>query len=413
MPGVPAYEFLAPRDTLLELAGLDVHRDAFGPLAHDAEHLARLSFVEHVLAPQFHGVNPESVGQFVHRRFEAGEPLNGAVSAEGARGHLVRVHHVPAETDRHRLVVARQGLGAGAHEGGERVFAVGASVGEHLHIDRPQHSVWVRAEPHCDAHLVAGEGGLEDLAAGEGEAGGPARLHGDHGDIGFAVDVLCPADTSAYPRLYDADPVQGHLEGESQEAPRVPGVLRRRHDDEPTVQVDVAEGRVRLEGDVLLGLRMYRRLHSDRRSRKFLFHIADLHAVGCGDVARRLEADGEHLVDTGLGVDDDGIVEGLLEIEHGLQHLILDLDEGGGLLRDRFALGGDHGHLVADVAHVFVEDEAVVWTRLRVALSCPRYGNARAVLPGEHAGDSGKRERLDGVDRENAGEGVGAAHEFT
>jgi hypothetical protein len=105
----------------------------------------------------------------------------------------------------------------------------------------------------------------------------------------------------------------------------------------------------------------------------------------------------------GLGVDDYGVVEGLFKVEHGLQHFILHLDERGGLFRDRFALGGDNRHLIADVAHVFVEDEAVVRARFRVALSGPRDGNARAVLPREHAGDAGKSERsLGSIERMRA-----------
>ncbi len=125
------------------------------------------------------------------------------------------------------------------------MFAIGPGIGEHLHVDRAQHPVLVRAEPHFDAHFVAGEGGLEDFAAGEGEPRRPAGLHGDHRDVGLDVDVLFPAESSSDPRLHDADLAEGHLECPPKKPARMPGVLRRSHDDEPALHVEIAEGSVR------------------------------------------------------------------------------------------------------------------------------------------------------------------------
>ena len=70
----------------------------------------------------------------------------------------------------------------------------------------------------------------------------------------------------------------------------------------------------------------------------------------------------------GLVVDDGAVSGGILRVarvEDGGQHLVIDLDETQGALGGLCGLRGDDGHLVAHVAHLVLEDQAVIWGSAR------------------------------------------------
>ena len=111
-------------------------------------------------------------------------------------------------------------------------------------------------------------------------------------------------------------------------------------------------------------------------------------------------------------MDHDVVIECLGKVEQGLEHLVVDLDELERLVGGHLGLGGDDRHLLVLIAHQVLENQAVVGTRLRIALP----GNGKAalghVLVGVDAHDARHLQRARRIDGADLGAGIGAALEF-
>ena len=108
----------------------------------------------------------------------------------------------------------------------------------------------------------------------------------------------------------------------------------------------------------------------------------------------------------------DVVIECLGKVEQGLEHLVVDLDELECLVGGLLGLGGDDRHLLVLVTYQVLEDQAVVGTRLRIALAGDGKAALGHVLVGvdaHHAGHFQGARRIDGAD---LGAGIGAALEF-
>ena len=111
-------------------------------------------------------------------------------------------------------------------------------------------------------------------------------------------------------------------------------------------------------------------------------------------------------------MDHDVVIECLGKVEQRLEHLVVDLDELERLVGGLLGLGGDNRHLLVLVTDEVLEDQAVVGTRLRIALT----GDGKAALGhiligvnAHHAGHLQGARRINGAD---LGAGIGAALEF-
>ena len=89
--------------------------------------------------------------------------------------------------------------------------------------------------------------------------------------------------------------------------------------------------------------------------------------------------------------------------------LIFDLDERGGLIGDLRRAGDDAGDAVADMAHLQIEEAAVVRGRLGIALTGLHIVRLRRIVRGKDGGDAGQLFRLARVDGLDVGAGKGAA----
>ena len=172
------------------------------------------------------------------------------------------------------------------------------------------------------------------------------------------------------------------------------------------------EGSEGLHGRGLRGLASVGALKYDVALGEGLVQVAKVAGTAAHQVARDVAALREHKGHVALGVDHDVVIERLGKVEQRLEHLIVDLDELERLVGGLLGLGGDNRHLLVLVAHEVLEDQAVVGTRLRIALS----GNGKAplghVLVGvdaHHARHLQGTRRVDGAD---LGAGIGAALEF-
>ena len=68
-------------------------------------------------------------------------------------------------------------------------------------------------------------------------------------------------------------------------------------------------------------------------------------------------------------MDQDGVILGLVEVQNGLQHIILDFDQAQGAVNRRGGLARDDGDRIADKTYAAVQDQAVIRRRLRIGLA--------------------------------------------
>ena len=111
-------------------------------------------------------------------------------------------------------------------------------------------------------------------------------------------------------------------------------------------------------------------------------------------------------------MDHDVVIECLGKVEQRLEHLVVNLDELERLVGGLLGLGGDDRHLLVLVANEVLENQAVVGTRLRIALTGDGKAALGHVLVGvnaHHARHLQGARRIDGAD---LGAGIGAALEF-
>ena len=148
--------------------------------------------------------------------------------------------------------------------------------------------------------------------------------------------------------------------------------------------------------------------------RKHRVDVAVAALIVCAQVALIIRADRRQALPVVLGMDEDGVVLGLGEVEQRLKHLVLDLDEAHRLFHALLVLARNNGDDVADKAHVAVDDQTVIGTRLGVGLTGLRIAAAvlRHILPCENALHAGHLHRRSGVDALNDGVRVGRAQEL-
>ena len=111
-------------------------------------------------------------------------------------------------------------------------------------------------------------------------------------------------------------------------------------------------------------------------------------------------------------MDHDVVIERLGKVEQGLEHLVIDLDELECLVGGLLGLGGDDRHLLVLVAYQVLENQAVVGTRLRIALAGDgkaAFGHVLVGVDAHHARHLQGARRIDGAD---LGAGIRAALEL-
>ena len=111
-------------------------------------------------------------------------------------------------------------------------------------------------------------------------------------------------------------------------------------------------------------------------------------------------------------MDHDVVIERLGKVEQGLEHLIVDLDELECLVGGLLGLGGDDRHLLVLVANQVLENQAVVGTRLRIALTGDGKAALGHVLVGVDAHHAGHLQGARCIDGADLGAGIGAAFEL-
>ena len=258
------------------------------------------------------------------------------------------------------------------------------------------------------ARVARGDGLLAGVAAIARTAG----LLGDERHEDLAAARLLGAKSAADARLNDLYLRLRDIERLRDHAAHVEGHLRRGgHRDAPK-RVGRREGSEGLHGRGLRGLAGVGAGEDDVALGEGLVQVAIIAGTAAHQVARDIPALREHKGHVALGVNHDVIIERLGKVEQRLEHLIVNLNELERLVGGLLGLGGDDRHLFVLVTDEVLEDQAVVGTRLRIALAGDGKAALGHVLVGvdaHHAGHLQGARRIDGA---NLGAGIRAALEL-
>ena len=371
-----------------------------------------LALAHDVLKAQVGGVHVQHVGELVDGTLHGKLALGGTVTAIRAAAVGIGVDGVPAKAARLHMVVDRQALVAREADRRGGVLAVRAGVGQRVQIDGRDGAVVHGAQLNGHLHLVARVARGDGLLTGVATVARAAGLLGDECHEDLAAARLLGAKTATDARLNDLHLRLRNVERLRDHAAHVEGHLRRGGHRDTTERVGCREGTEGLHGRGLRGLAGVGAGEDDVALGERLVKVAKIAGTAAHQVARNVAALREHKGHVALGVDHDVVIECLGKVEQRLEHLIVDLDELERLVGGLLALGGDDRHLLVLVTDEVLENQAVVGTRLRIALASDGKAALGHVLVGvdaHHAGNLQGARRIDGA---NLGAGIRAALEL-
>ena len=343
-----------------------------------------------VAPAQVERVDADSAGELVERGFDAEDHLAEAVTAEGARGEVVRIdapgiHPLVG----HPVEAHRFGAAVEHHPGA--VVAVGAGVGEHTELESGEAAGVVGAEGDVDAHGVPARGEGELVGAAELVLhGSPGLQHGEGDDV-LRQDLLLAAETAADPGREDAQPLRSEVEQAADLAVHQERHLRAGAQDEPVAVcrgvgfagLQPADGRVRLQVGVRHSLGLPAAAHDVGGARQpgrdvtvFAVQLGHQVAGRVGKPAR----DGILVpVHQGSAGQESGV-----RVEDGGERFVVDLDQAAGGLGDGQGVGDDGRDALAVEPHHRIEHEGVVGVVEAVLVSGGGEQGGRGVGVGEH-----------------------------
>ena len=292
------------------------------------------------------------------------------------------------------------------------MLAVRAGVGQRVQIDGRDGAVVHGAQFNGHLHLVARVARGDGLLAGVAAVARTAGLLGNECHEDLAAARLLGAKAAADARLNDLHLRLRDIERLRDHAAHVEGHLRRGgHRDTPE-RVGRREGAEGFHGCGLRGLAGVSASEDDVALGEGLVQVAIIAGTAAHQVASNVAALREHKGHVALGVDHNVIIECLGKVEQRLEHLIVDLNELERLVGGLLGLGGDDRHLLVLVTDEVLENQAVVGTRLRIALTGDGKAALGHVLVGVDAHDAGYLQGARRIDGADLGAGIGAALEL-
>ena len=354
----------------------------------------------------------QHVGELVDGALHGKLALGGTVAAIRAAAVGVGVDGIPPKAARLHMVVDGQALVARKADRRGGMLAIGAGVGQRVQIDGRDGAVVHGTQLNGHLHLVARVARGDGLLAGVAAVARTAGLLGDKRHEDLAAARLLGAKAAADARLNDLHLRLRNVERLRDHAAHMEGYLRRGGHRDAAERVGRREGTEGLHGRGLRGLAGVSALKDDVALGEGFVQISIIAGTAAHQVASNVAALREHKGHVALGVDHDVVIECLGKVEQRLEHLVIDLDEFKRLVGGLLGLGGDDRHLLVLVAHEVLEDQAVVGTRLRIALAGDGKAALGHVLVGVDTHDTGHLQRARRVDGANLGAGIGAALEF-
>ena len=351
----------------------------------------------------------QHVGELVDGTLHGKLALGGTVAAIRTAAVGIGVDGVPAKAARLHMVVDGQALVARKADRRGGMLAIRAGVGQRMQVDGRDGAVVHGAQLNGHLHLVARVARGDGLLAGVAAVARTAGLLGDKRHEDLAAARLLGAKAATDARLNNLHLRLRNVERLCDHAAHVEGHLRRGgHRDAPE-RVGRREGAEGLHGRGLRGLAGVSALKDDVALGKRLIKIAKIAGTAAHQVASNVAALREHKGHVALGVDHDVVIERLGKVEQRLKHLVVDLNELERLVGGLLGLGGDDRHLLILIAHQVLENQAVVGTRLRIALAGDGKATLGHVLVGVDAHHTGHLQGARRIDRADLGAGIRAA----
>ena len=281
------------------------------------------------------------------------------------------------------------------------MLTVRAGVGQRVQIDGRDGAVVHGAQLNGHLHLVARVARGDGLLTGVAAIARTAGLLGHERHENLAAARLLGAKAAADARLNDPHLRLRNVERLRDHAAHVEGHLRRGGHRDAAERIGRREGTEGLHGRGLRGLAGVSAGEDDVALGEGLVQIAIIAGTAAHQVASNVAALREHKGHVALGVDHDVVIECLGKVEQRLEHLVVDLDELERLVGGLLGLGGDDRHLLVLVTDEVLENQAVVGTRLRIALAGDGKAALGHVLVGVYAHDAGHLQgarRINGAD---------------
>ena len=354
----------------------------------------------------------QHVGELVDGALHGKLALGGTVAAICAAAVGVGVDGVPPKAARLHVVVDGQALVAREADRRGGVLAVRAGVGQRVQIDGRDGAVVHGAQLNGHLHLVARVAGGDGLLTGVAAIARTAGLLGDERHEDLAAARLLGAKAAADARLNDLHLRLRNVERLRDHAAHVEGHLRGGGHRNTPERVGRREGAEGFHGRGLRGLAGVGALKDDVTLGECLVEVAKIAGTAAHQVAGHVAALREHKGHVALGVNHDVVIECLGKVEQRLKHLIVDLNEFERLVGSLLSLGGDDRHLLVLVTDEVLENQAVVGTRLRIALTGDGKAALGHVLVGVDAHDAGHLQCARRIDGADLGAGIGAALEL-
>ena len=371
-----------------------------------------LALVNHVLKTQVGGIHVQHVGELVDGTLHGKLALGGTVAAIRTAAVGIGVDGVPAKAARLHMVVDGQALVARQANRRGSVLAVRAGVGQRMQVDSRDGAVVHGAQLNGHLHLMARVARGDGLLAGVAAVARTAGLLGDERNEDLAAARLLGAKAATDARLNDLHLRLRDIERLRDHAAHVEGHLRGSGHRDATERVGRREGAEGFHGRGLRGLAGVGALKDDVALGEGLVKVAIIAGAAAHQVARNIAALREHKGHVALGVDHDVVIECLGKVEQRLEHLVVDLDELERLVGGLLGLGSDDRHLFVLVTDKVLENQAVVGTRLRIALAGDGKAALGHVLVGVDTHDAGHLQGARRIDGADLGAGIGAALEF-
>ena len=354
----------------------------------------------------------QHVGELVDGALDGKLALGGTVAAIRAAAVGIGVDGVPAKATRLHVVVDGQALVARKADRRGSVLAISTGVGQRMQIDGHDGAVVHGAQLNGHLHLVTRVARGDGLLAGVAAVTRTTSLLRHERHENLAAARLLGAKATADARLNDLHLRLRNVERLRDHAAHVEGHLRGSGNRDTPERVGRREGAEGLHGRSLRGLAGVSAGEDDVALGEGLVQVAKIARAAAHQVARDVAALREHKGHVALGVDNDVIIERLGKVEQRLEHLIVDLDELERLVGSLLGLGGDDRHLLVLVTDEVLENQAVVGTRLGIALAGDGKAALGHVLVGVDAHDAGHLQGARRIDGADLGAGIGAALEL-
>ena len=417
----PFNHFAALFNGFVQTAGADRNNIALTAFAQALEDFQHIAFFHMVLLNHILVVNAELFCKLCHCHHDAVVALRRTIAliCTGRRRigieDLQIVGHVIDLKERKRL-------GAAIHRDGQAMVAVRSGVRANFHIDCRNGSVLFAAHLDSCAHGMTGgvcnKLFLTGISVVNGLAGNPRGIAGKV----FDQDVLLAAVAAADSFLNDMDLILGNSADPTDNASDMVGNLRRAVENQ-SAALHMGIAHMRLQRCVLDLAGLVGAVYNRICLRKALLHIADAALVGCGNILTDIRTQRE-LIDhialtlvTGAAIVlvqirrsacvilDGAVMNQRSALCHGFFHginrclrLIYHMDQLSRFLGNFRCSCNDTRNAVADMAHLLVEQAAVMRGRFGIALAGLHIVGIRAVERGNDRGNAVQLFSLGGID---------------